>query len=220
MKRFLLAALIVIVSLGCKVGPDYKRPKIAVPPQHRGEEAPVAPDAAAGKSLGDLAWFDVFQDPALQELIRTGMRQNYDLLIAAARVDEARARLRITRADQYPTVGASAGAGLGRVTENGAIPLPPGASSNTSFNAAGVGLAWELDFWGKFRRASEAARAELLGTEEARFIVLQSLVTDIARAYFELRELDLELQIARDTLDSRRKSMRLVRLRQERVCLR
>jgi multidrug efflux system outer membrane protein len=218
--------LVALAALaGCKVGPNYERPEISVPKIHRACEsqspgahpATTQPDPAAEeKTLGELAWWEVFEDPTLQDLIRTAIRQNYDLQIAAARVEEARALLRITRADQYPSISTDVASTSERVSQNAtALPLIDG-QQGIGVNSLGMTLAWELDFWGKFRRASEASKAQLLATEESRLSVLQSLVTDLAVAYFDLRELDLELEIARETMTSRERSLRLIRLRQER----
>ncbi len=160
----------------------------------------------AEQSLGDQKWWEVFQDPQLQELIRTALKQNYDVRIAAARIMEARAQLGITRADQLPTVSAGATGLNDRIPETKLSP-----ETETSFNAVGASMAWDLDFWGKYRRATEAARANLLATEWARRTVTNSLVSDVAAAYFQLRAYDLQLEIARRTLDSRQASLQLTR---------
>ena len=222
-RGMILLALAVLA--GCKLGPNYERPQIAVPTIHRGSQpqspttdpATTQPDPSAEeKTLGELSWWEVFKDPTLQDLIRTAIRQNYDLRIAAARVDEARALLRVTRSDQYPSIRADIASTSERISQNAAgLPLIDD-QQGIGVNSLGMTLAWELDFWGKFRRASEASRADLLATEEARLSVLQSLVTDLAAAYFDLRELDLELEIAQNSLSSRGRSLRLIELRQQR----
>jgi multidrug efflux system outer membrane protein len=146
----------------------------------------------------------VFQDKQLQDLIHTALQQNYDVRVAAARILEARAQVGITRADQLPTISAGAQAVNER---NPRVKLYP--QYETSSNQVDLSLAWELDFWGKYRRATESARANLLATEWARKEVINTLVSDIAAAYFQLRELDLELEISRRTLASRKNSLQL-----------
>jgi multidrug efflux system outer membrane protein len=159
-------------------------------------------------SLGDEKWWSVYQDPQLQALIREALAQNYDVRIAATHVLQAQATLGITRADQFPTVTAGAS------TSNERFPAtritPAFETSPTSLN---LSLFWELDFWGKFRRATEAARATLLATEWGQKAVISSLVSNVASAYFQLLELDSEMNISRRTLDSRKESLRLVEVR-------
>ncbi len=191
---------------GCAVGPNYKKPAVPAPPEYRG----VSPDQTGKPEaalFGDQKWWDAFQDEALGDLIRTALKQNYDARIAAARILEARAQVGITRADQLPSVSAGASAVNERIPQSARIP-----SIETSANQVSVSLAWELDFWGKFRRATESARASLLSQEWAQREVIRSLVSDVASAYFQLRELDLELEISRQTLASRKDSLRLTQI--------
>jgi multidrug efflux system outer membrane protein len=143
----------------------------------------------------------------LSDLIRTALKQNYDVRIAAERILEAQAQLGITRADQLPSVSAGVSAVNERLPQT--IGNPP---FETSANQISLSLAWELDFWGKFRRATESARANLLSQEWAQRQVISSLVSDVASAYFQLRELDLELEISRQTLASRKDSLRLTQI--------
>jgi multidrug efflux system outer membrane protein len=157
--------------------------------------------------LGDQKWWEVFQDPQLQDLVRTALKQNYDVRIAATRILEARAQLGITRADQLPTISA----GVSGVNERVARQVPINRAYETSATSVGASMDWELDFWGKFRRATQAARADLLATEWARRAVIDSLVSDVASAYFQLRALDLQLEISRRTLASRQESLQLTR---------
>ena len=220
MKNAITLSLLTLLTCGCAVGPNYKRPKVEVPPTYRGaspEEGAQPgsqPDGnstqqsstPAAQSLADQKWWDVFQDPTLQELMRTALKQNYDARIAAARIMEARAQLGITRADQLPTINAGAAGFNNRIPETKISP-----ETETSFNAVGASMAWELDFWGKYRRATEAARANLLASEWARRAVINSLVSDIATAYFQLRAYDLQLEISRRTLASRQESLQLTR---------
>jgi multidrug efflux system outer membrane protein len=196
-------SLITLLSTGCAVGPNYKRPSTDVPGMYRGTTPQDAAQPAA-ESLGDQKWWEVFQDKQLQDLIHTALQQNYDVRIAATRILQAQAQLGITRADQLPTISGGASA----VNERNAQTklFPP---FETSANQVDLSLAWELDFWGKYRRATEAARANLLATQWAREAVKSTLVRDVATAYFQLRSLDLQLEISRRTLKSREDSLQL-----------
>jgi len=203
----------VIFMSACTVGPNYHRPSIDVPDTYRG--APGESSSQQGlqpgqnpqpseQSFGDQKWWEVFQDPQLRELVRTALTQNYDVRIAATRILEARAQLGITRADQFPTVNGGAASADVRVPK-----LKPLPAYETNVNAVSASLAWELDFWGKYRRATESARAELLATEWARRAVINTLVSGVAAAYFQLRSYDLQLEIAQRTLSTRRDSLQL-----------
>jgi len=158
-------------------------------------------------SLADQSWWEVFQDEQLQELLSTTLQQNYDARIAATRILQAQAQLGITRADQFPTLSAGAAATDFRFPRSFSIP-----ASEHSFYATTLSLSWELDFWGKFRRATEAARANLLASHWARQAVFTTLVSNVAAAYFQLRELDLALEISRRTLAARQDSLQLTQL--------
>jgi multidrug efflux system outer membrane protein len=204
--KAILVLLLAGMAAGCTVGPDYKRPVVTMPDTYRGAAAieSSAPDAA---SIGDQAWWDVFQDDSLRTLIRTALQQNLDLRIAATRILQAQAQLGITRADQFPTVDAAAAASRNRAAKSVApVALDPYQKSNVELTAT---AAWEIDFWGKYRRATEAARASLLASEWGRRAVATSLISQVASAYFELRAFDLQLEIASRTLASRRESLRL-----------
>jgi outer membrane protein, multidrug efflux system len=165
---------------------------------------PQEPTQPAAESVGDQKWWEVFQDQQLQNLIHTALRQNYDVRIAATRILEARAQVGITRADQLPTLSGGAQAVNERYADSKLFP-----QYETDANQVDLSLAWDLDFWGKYRRASEAARANLLATEWARKAVISTLVSDVATAYFQLRSLDLQLEISRRTLASRQDSLKL-----------
>src|SRR6266481_3852861 len=205
-KKIFVAGFLVMFCSGCAVGPNYKKPAMPVPPEYRG----LSPDQS-GKStvvsFGDQKWLDAFQDETLRDLIQKALKQNYDVRIAAARILEARAQLGITRADQLPSVTAGASAVNERIPQTAGQP-----GIETSASQVSLSLAWELDFWGKFRRATESARANLLSQEWAQRQVISSLVSDVASAYFQLRELDLELDISRQTLASRKDSLRLTQM--------
>lgn len=204
--KIITVALLCLALTGCTVGPHYKRPTIDVPTAHRGVEDNV--DKTQTASLADTKWWDLFQDQQLQQLIRTALAQNYDVRIAATRVLEAQAQLGITRANQFPTVSAGASALTQRNAASSVLPI----ATNGSAEQANLSAAWELDFWGKFRKSTEAARANLLASEWARQQVISTLVSDVATAYFQLRELDLELEISQQALVSRRDSLKLTQL--------
>jgi multidrug efflux system outer membrane protein len=205
MRRSVLFAAILLAGFmtGCKVGPNYKKPDVDVPSAYR-NATPEESAANAGAAFGDMKWWDVFKDDQLQQLIRTALKNNYDVRIAATRVLQAQAQLGITRADQYPTLSGSAGISSQR------YPLTP-ISPPYQINAGQVALtaAWELDFWGKYRRATEAARANLLASEWNQRGVINTLVSNVATAYFQLRDLDSQLEIATQTLALRQDSLKL-----------
>ena len=203
MRRLIALSLIALLLSGCAVGPNYKRPSVNVPGTYRGA-IPQEATQPAPESIGDQKWWEVFQDPQLQDLIRTALQQNYDVRIAATRILQAQAQVGITRADQLPTISGGVEAVNQRSARSKFFP-----AFETSSNQVDLSLAWELDFWGKYRRATESARANLLATQWARQAVISTLVSDVAAAYFQLRELDLELEISRRTLASRRDSLQL-----------
>ena len=239
MNKVTILFILMISLCGCTVGPNYHRPKVDVPGTYRGapeaaeaqapqnssatawqtstSPSPQGPQPAgnprteaapsAGQSFGDQKWWEVFQDPQLQELVRTAVKQNYDVRIAAARILEAQAQLGITRADQLPAINAGASA----VNERSPQQKVIGPAFETNANAAGASFLWDLDFWGKYRRATEAARANLLATEWAKRAVINTLVSNVAASYFQLRAYDLQLEIAKRTLASRKESLQLTR---------
>lgn len=206
--------LIGCFSVSCMVGPNYRRPAIAVPASFRAPE-PLPPGQAA--SIADLKWFEVFQDVQLQELIRTALERNYDLRDAVTRVEAARASLGFTRSNQFPQFAASGGVEINRLSRDGATPIPAVVlpSQNRNFGFASLELlSFEIDIWGRLRRATEAARANLLNAEEVRKAVVTTLVSEVATAYLRLRELDYTLEISRRTLESREESLALTKTRQ------
>jgi outer membrane protein, multidrug efflux system len=209
-----LSGFLLLILCGCTVGPNYQRPKIATPAQFRAPEPIATQDAL---SIGDLKWFELFHDPQLQALIRTALIQNYDVRDAVTRVEAARANLGITRSNQFPQFAASGGAEINRLSRDGETPLPPEflPSQNRNFGEASLGLlSFEIDLWGKLRRATEAARANLLSAEENRKAVVLTMVSDVATAYLSLRELDYELEISENTLETRQQSLDLTKSRQ------
>ena len=196
----------IIGACGCALGPNYKRPKVDTPAVYRGLAREEAANPAT-KSFAEQKWFDVFQDEQLKELIKTALQQNYDLRRAGVRILEARAALGITRADQFPTISADASALNERTAQQKGLP-----AIDTSANRLGLDFGWELDFWGKFRRATEAARANLAASEWGKREITTQLIANLASAYFTLRALDLHLEITRRTLTSRQDSLRLTQI--------
>ena len=209
MKSSRVMAMVLAVSCvtsACLVGPDYKRPPVDTPDAFRGADASAA---ATPASLADEHWWQLFDDEALQALIRTALEHNADAEMAAARILEAQAQLGITRSNQFPT--ASAGVQVLGERPSVALGFP---SANIAAVAIQGSAAWELDFWGKFRRATEAARAQLVASEWGRRAVATTLVSQVSSAYFGLRALDLELDISRRTLESRQESLKLAQVRE------
>jgi multidrug efflux system outer membrane protein len=212
MRPLIVVTVVAVLGVGCAVGPNYTRPSVAVPTNFRAPE-PLPP--AQAESIADLKWFEVFKDEKLQELIRTALERNYDLRDAVARVEAARAVLGIQRSFQYPNFAAGGALEINRLSRDGATPIPRLQSQDRTFGTAALQLlSFEIDIWGRLRRATEAARAGLLGAEENRKAVVTTLVSDVATSYLELRELDYELEISRRTLKTREQSLDLTRSRQ------
>jgi outer membrane protein, multidrug efflux system len=208
------ASLSILLTLwliyGCAVGPDYKRPDYQVPDNFRGQ-GPDIPTQPAEASFGDLKWFEVFKDDKLQELIKIALKENYDVQIAAQRVLAAREQVVIQRSFLFPTLNANTQLNPVRTSERG-INFKSPRLERVSGLVFGD-MAWELDFFGRLRRATEAARAEFFASEENRNFVIQILVTDLARAYIELRALDQQLEISQRTVKTREESLKLVKAR-------
>lgn len=212
--QLIIATVTASLMTGCTVGPNYRRPAVTAPEVFRGSASTAAaPDPT---SLADLKWFEVFKDERLQAMVRTALVRNHDLRDAVVRVEAARANLGITRADQFPTVDASGNLTTQRTSRSGTFPLPEGVDQTRTFGTVALNLlSFEVDVWGRLRRATEAARADLLGSEENRKAVVTTLVSDVASAYFNLLELDMELAIARRTLTTREESLQLIRNREQ-----
>ncbi|MBC8007557.1 MAG: efflux transporter outer membrane subunit, partial [Prolixibacteraceae bacterium] len=208
MKRTRLFALALIVAAlaGCMtVGPDYERPQIETPGQW--------PGATANEPLSST-WWKAYGDPVLDQMIDEALVHNLDLRRAIARVNEARAALGITRADQYPGVSANASASRNRGTQDSVL-FVPGIDPEYSAYSVTLNASYEIDFWGKYRRATEAARADLLGSQFNREAVRLALIGDVSRGYFGLRALDAQVAITRRTISTRQASTALQRLRFE-----
>lgn len=193
-------ALALLVG-GCTLGPDYQRPELPMPEAY-------LQTADEGASIANLPWWELFLDPQLRSLIETALEENKNLAIAAARVEEARAQFGVVRADQFPNVNAGARAERGNTAEL----ISEDLGTNSTLTVGGT-LAWELDIWGKLRRATEAARAQLLATEEAQRAVTISLIGDVASAYLLLRDLDDRLAIAERTVKSREDYLKIIEAR-------
>jgi multidrug efflux system outer membrane protein len=213
MKKSLIV-LIMIISLlpNSALAQKYQRPRVETPVAYRG--GPAQPDA---QSLADAKWFEVFKDEKLQELIREALNNNYDVRAATANINLARANLGITRSDQFPTFVGSADLVTQRLSRSGSFDLPEPVKRDRTFGSVLLNLLnFELDIWGRLRKATAAARADLLASEETRKAVMTTLVGDVSASYFNLRELDLELEVAHRTLVSRQESLRIIVLRQQR----
>jgi multidrug efflux system outer membrane protein len=190
----------VLVLAGCAVGPAYKRPDTNPPANFRNADSTT-------NSLGDLPWWQLFQDPTLKGLIQTALTNNYDLRIAATRVEQSRAQLAQTRSAYYPQVGYEAGVGAGRNVSGGSPAYSGNPAGKEYFGA--LDASWEIDLWGRIRRLSESSRAQFFATEEARRDVTISLVAGVAQSYLQLLALDEELAIAKDTTNSFGESLRI-----------
>jgi multidrug efflux system outer membrane protein len=191
--RKLAASLVALaVMTGCAVGPNYKQPPVNAPDVYRDVQGPPAPAA----SLADQPWWDVFGDPALKQLIDEALRSGYDVQIAAARVEEARARAGIARSEFFPQVDFGGQWSRGR----NSVFVPPYSTQTANLNQVNVNFGWELDVWGRIRRLNEAAKAQYLASEDARRGVLLSLVSEVASSYFLLRGLDEQLAITKETV--------------------
>ena len=206
-----LTGLVLVATLvGCNVGPKYKRPSYPAPPAFRGaDEAAVT--SAAQSSLGDEQWAEVFREPELQALIRTALKNNYDVRIAAQRVLEQQAQIQITRSQEFPTLSVG-GTGVGasfNPSTLGSNSGSNGISSPLSFGSFNLSAAWTPDFWGLYRKQTQIARAQLLAQTWAQRAVRLSLVQSVATTYLQLRALDRQLEITKQTLKARQDSVKL-----------
>jgi multidrug efflux system outer membrane protein len=203
--KLLTAGLLAGMFWGCAVGPNYHRPAVQTPSAFRDLANNSALQAQIA-SYADLPWWQVFQDPKLQELIRTALKQNYDLQLATERINAARAQVAVTRSSLFPQVSGNGNFSGGKENQE---------QSRYNFLTLNADAAFQLDFFGKLRRATEAARAELLATQDARQVVVLTLVSDVASDYFTLLQLDLQLKITRETVATQTDSVKLTRLRLE-----
>jgi len=207
--------LLLAALAGCAVGPDYKRPAVDGPAAYR--TAASDTNAHAGtNTFADLGWWAVFQDPQLTAYIGDALTNNWDIKIIAARVLQAEAALQVARSQFFPTIGAGGDLVTSRASQNGPTSIPSGVNPQQNYGDISVGMsAYEVDLWGKIRRANEAARARYLATQDAQRIVRQTLVAQVATAYLALLKLDYELEIARRTYQVRTNSLALTTAREE-----
>lgn len=200
----LAPVLVAAVMAGCALGPDYEPPEVAVPADYLNA-------AQEGASLGKLKWWELFDDPQLEQLIEIALQNNRDMAVAAARIEEARAALGFVRADYYPAVDGVAQAGRGNIIAGTGVPGSIGEQY-----ALAADLYYEIDLWGRIRRSNEAARAELLATLEARNVLTTALIADVASAYLLLLDLDQRVEVARRTRDTREDSLGIIQTRYDR----
>jgi multidrug efflux system outer membrane protein len=203
MRRSLPWFVVLFALAGCKLGPDYKRPPVDAPKAFRFEDK----DAA---ELVNTAWWEQFKDPVMNDLIKSALAENKDVKIAAARVDEFLGKYGVSRSQLFPQVGADANAAKQRTTQSAVpSPLPPGVDPQFTSYQATLFASWELDVWGKIRRLNEAARADLLASEEGRRATVLTLVASVATEYINLTDLDRQLEIARATAAGRADSVKV-----------
>jgi multidrug efflux system outer membrane protein len=213
MKYAILPAAALFLA-GCMTGPNYQRPAVALPGQFRGAPAQTA---APDTSIADTKWQDLFHDPTLQQLVETALKQNFDIQIAAERVQEARAQFDSQRANLFPFLNGQAQFSGERASTIGATPyIPAGTSLSLSYSQIGVGASWELDFWGRLRRLNEAARAKFFAAQDNQLAIRLSLVADVMNTYFLLLEQDRELSIGKQTRDIAENGLKLTTLRHDR----
>lgn len=206
MRKLLFAIFILLAFTGCMVGPDYKRPTVDIPKSWRITEKNA-------EDVTDTAWWEQFGDPALDGLIKTAIQNNKDLKVASYRVEEFEGQVITTRAPLFPQVGAGVSAERNRLSEKGQIPFSSGLKNPANIFSASINASWELDLWGRIRRSTEAARADLLGTEEAKRGIILTLVTQVAGSYVNLLDLDNQLDIAKRTAKTRGDYYRIFQLR-------
>jgi outer membrane protein, multidrug efflux system len=205
-SRHSAAIALIAAVAGCAVGPDYERPTVDVPPSYRFEDAQA-------RDTVNTVWWTQFGDKQLERLIGIALAENKDVLIAAARVEEFYGRLGAQRGQQFPQAALSAQGGSQRASRVGTPPIPAPLSVTSDFYSIDLGVSFELDLWGRLRRATEASRAELLSVEENRRTVILSLVAAVATSYVNLLDLDRQLEISRETFRSRSESLRIFELR-------
>ncbi|SEM13860.1 outer membrane protein, multidrug efflux system [Syntrophus gentianae] len=208
MNKAIFSLWMVFLLAGCMIGPDYKRPAIESPQAWRIEER-------AAQETANTPWWHQFNDPVLNALIDEALKQNLDLKIATARIEEYVGWYWRGRSGLFPHIWGNADAGRSRATQEGAAPLSPSVENPADFYQGVFNGSWEIDLWGKLRRATEAARADLLSTEEARQAVILSLVSAVANGYISLRDLDKQREIAVRTAKVREDAYKLFKQRFE-----
>jgi outer membrane protein, multidrug efflux system len=211
---FLSLALIAALA-GCAVGPNYTRPALSTPAAYR-RAASDTNSPSGEQSFADLGWWSIYDDPRLKAYIAEALTNSWDVKIAAARVMQAEAVARITRSQFFPTVAAGGDIQTVRSSERGPVPIPGGVKPESTYGEGFVAMpSYEVDLWGRIRRANEAARARLFATEDAQRTVRQTLVADVATTYLQLLELDLQLEIGRRSYVNRTNSLSLTESREQ-----
>jgi multidrug efflux system outer membrane protein len=206
MARNPVLSLLLFSLFGCTMGPDYVRPEIESPVDWR-------VDYAAAANAANTLWWEQFDDPVLNQLIDTALRENKDVRIAAARVEEFAARLDVSRSGFYPQIGYNGQASNNRASRDSFGGVPSGSGRNYNNYGATLNAGWEIDLWGKIRRATEASRAELLAQEDNRRTVILSLVSAVANTYVSLRQFDRQLEVSQETLTTRAEALRLFEMK-------
>ncbi len=206
MARSVALSLVLFFLFGCTVGPDYVRPEVDSPKQWR-------VDYAAAAAVANTRWWEQFDDPVLDQLIDTALRENKDVRIAAARIEEFAARVDIARSGFYPQIGYNGQASRNRASREAFGGVPAGSDRSYNDYSATLNAGWEIDLWGRIRRATEASRADLLAQDENRRTVILSLVSAVANTYITLRQFDRQLEVSQDTLTTRAESLRLFELK-------
>jgi len=207
MRRAAILIAVTAILAGCMLGPNYKRPAIDAPKAFRFEDK-------TAKDVANTEWWEQFKDPVLNELIKSALAENKDVKIAAARVEEFLGKYGVSRSQLFPQVGADANASRNRASQAAVpVPLPAGVDAQFTNIQATIYASWEIDVWGKIRRLNEAARADLLSTEEGRRATILTLVASVASSYINLRDLDQQLEIAKATAASRGESVKVFDLR-------
>ena len=198
--RSLATSVLLLMLCACKLGPNYSRPPVTLPDQYRGLAPEASPTPPSAEAFGEMKWWTVFQDEVLEDLIKEALSNNYDIRIAASRVVQAQAALGITRADQFPQVSASGGI---QQVKSALFPGGP------TFESLSVQASYIIDFWGQYRRATEAAKANLVATQFGQDVVRTTLVSNVASAYFNLRQYDLQLDYSQKTLAANKEMLNL-----------
>ena len=206
MKKAIILLVVVLLLAGCAVGPDYKRPEVDIPQSFRFEEKEA-------KDLANTAWWEQFNDPVLNDLIQIALQENKDVKVAVARIEQFVGQYVSTRSAFFPQIGAGASGGMQRATERGFVPLPSGVDKTNDVWEVVLNGNWEIDIWGKIRRATEAARAGILSSEEGRRTVILTLVAAVASAYIDLRDADKEMEISIKMAEAYKESLRIFELR-------
>jgi len=213
---FLLSALILLCFAASCRQSAYPQPQISTPAAYRGADQPYIPkNTGQSAAYGQVYWGQIVIDPVLKGYLNQATANNYNIRIAAETIFQAQAQLGVVRANQYPNVTAGASYNAGKLSANGTTPIPAGTNPTYHYSAANLMAGWELDFWGKYRRATDAAKAQLLATVEGYNLVRLTMLTEVASAYFTLRELDKEVEICKETVASRQTSYNLVKSREE-----